>query len=260
MDVVESRYGKLIVNPLDVYIGGSLLEYGEFSEGEVALFKQLLGPDDVVCDVGANIGAHTLAFSRLAAYVHAFEPHPSHFNALCGMVALNDLKNVSCHHVGIGEKECVMSYPDFDTGHRDNFGGINLEAFNGQRPISVYPLTTPCTFLKVDVEGMELEVLKGAKDMIKECKPVLYIENDRPNKSEELIDYVKSLGYIPHWHTPALFNPENIRGKVVDIFGGVGSINMLCSPIRLEFLKVASGWPFTTQVNFGDLENRRSAG
>jgi FkbM family methyltransferase len=250
MEVVNSRYGKLIASRQDMYVGRSLFEYGEFSEGEVELFRQIVGPEAIVCDVGANIGAHTLALAKMAKHVHAFEPQPMLFNALCGMAALNYLRNVTCYQVGIGETEGVMSYCDLNFEVPNNLGSAPLDKFTGDFGVKVFPLTTPCHFLKVDVEGMELEVLKGARDMIREYKPALYIENDRPEKSDELIDYIRSLGYFPHWHCPALFNPNNFKGNKTELYPGVGSINMLCAPFRIESMEEAKDWHFVHSPPF----------
>ena len=231
MDVAETRYGKLIASRKDLYLGRSLFEYGEFSEQEVELFRTLITKEMIVCDVGANIGAHTLAFSRLAGYVHAFEPNPYLFNALAGMVALNELKNVSIFHCGIGEKLSVMATMDLLTDDINNLGAHHLEPSNGRTDVMVYPLDTKCHFLKIDVEGMELDVLKGAQKMIEECQPIIYMENDRENKADEVIRQIKSYGYTPYWHTPLIFNPDNFYKNETDVFGdNLCSINMLCVP------------------------------
>ena len=65
--VKDCRHGRLMYLLNDAYIGRSLDVYGEYSEGEIALFRQLLRPGDVAVDVGANIGALTIATRRRAA-------------------------------------------------------------------------------------------------------------------------------------------------------------------------------------------------
>ena len=74
--------GQMYYNPSDVYIGRSLELYGEFSEEEVRLFEKIVSPTDVAVDVGANIGTHTVALSRLARDVWALEPQKSVFDCL----------------------------------------------------------------------------------------------------------------------------------------------------------------------------------
>ena len=61
---IFTRYGEMIVPAMDTYIGRSLIEYGEWTNGDIALLEQIIRPGMTVVDVGANIGSHTLAFSK----------------------------------------------------------------------------------------------------------------------------------------------------------------------------------------------------
>jgi FkbM family methyltransferase len=231
MEVLNTRYGKLIAHKNDRYLGKSLFEYGEFSEGEVELFREFINKDSIVCDVGANIGAHTLVFSRLAKQVYAFEPVPLTFNALAGMVALNDLDNVTCVQGGISDIEGVMSFQSLVTNFENNFGAAQLSTFNGTNPVQVFPLNIPCDFLKIDVEGMELQVLKGAREVIQQCRPVIYVEADRQDdRTSKLVLLLTEYGYDLNWHTPPLFNPNNYKKNPINVFGDLKSLNLLCIP------------------------------
>src|SRR5262245_30640720 len=80
------RHGYMVYNIHDLYVGKSLDVYGEYSEGEIDGFRQLIRPEDWVIDVGANIGAHTLFFAKAVApngWVLAFEPLRVVFGYLC---------------------------------------------------------------------------------------------------------------------------------------------------------------------------------
>ncbi len=229
IQIVDARYGKMMVHKLDQYIGRSFIEYGEFSEGEAEVFSQMITKDHIVIDCGANIGAHTVLFGKLAKQVYAFEPQKNIFNILCGNVALNELHNVQCLNLACGDGTEVK-YRDVDMSHRNNMGAASLIDMVEGKTIPTMRLDIPCHFLKVDVEGMELHVLKGAADMIRECQPIIYLENDRPSNSKALIEFINSLGYICFWHSPALFNPNNYFKNFNNIFPKVGSINMICVP------------------------------
>ena len=78
--------------------------------------------------------------------------------------------------------------------------------------------------IKVDVEGMEGKVIAGALKTISRFKPLLYVENDRPDKSVALIEQIMGLGYTPYWHLPPIYNPDPTQEA------GVVSVNMLCVP------------------------------
>src|SRR5690606_13771278 len=56
----QCRHGPMLFNKRDLYVGRSLATYGEFSEAEIGLFRQILRPGGVVIEAGANIGAHTV--------------------------------------------------------------------------------------------------------------------------------------------------------------------------------------------------------
>lgn len=85
--LTNTRLGPMLANRNDRYVGQSILAYGEFSEGEAQMFRQLVGSGDVVIEAGANIGAHTLLLSRLVGatgLVYAYEPQRIVFQTLCG--------------------------------------------------------------------------------------------------------------------------------------------------------------------------------
>ena len=82
--------------------------------------------------------------------------------------------------------------------------------------------------IKVDVEGMEEAALRGAASTIGRFRPLLYVENDRPEKSDSLVRHIDSLGYRMYWHRPALFNGGNFAENPDNVFEGVASHNMLC--------------------------------
>lgn len=84
-----------------------------------------------------------------------------------------------------------------------------------------------CRLLKADVEGMEAAMLRGAAGLIAPHRPVLYVENDRRDRSAELIGLIRSMGYRVWWHTARLFHPGNFAVNPTDLFGGVGAVNLV---------------------------------
>jgi FkbM family methyltransferase len=233
--LVRGRHGLILYNRHDMYIGRSIECYGEFSELENNLFAQVLRPGCVVVEAGANIGAHTLVLSEAAGpegFVHAYEPQRPLFQILCGNVALNGRLNVDCHCEALGEQTGWIHVPALDYQATANFGGLPLDGSgNGARVrlLSIDSLELErCDMIKVDVEGMELHVLRGAAATIERCRPVLYVENDRVEKSPPLIEYIMSLGYTLYWHLPPLYHPGNYFGNTDNVFGRIVSSNMLC--------------------------------
>jgi len=230
----DCRHGRMIYNINDQFIGRSLDLYGEWSEGEIMLLRQLIGPTDTIVDVGANIGTHTLAFARLASggAVIAFEPQRLIFQTLCGNVALNSLTNVRAFQYAVGETQDTILVPEIDPTTPNNFGGLELGGQQSGDQVAMIRLDDlelpACRLIKIDVEGMELDVIKGAREMIERCKPVLYVENDRPHLRDELIRQIAALGYRMFWHRVMLFNPENFLEHRENVWPNVASHNMLC--------------------------------
>src|SRR5208337_419004 len=118
------RSGPMIYNKHDIYVGGSLQKYGEFSVAEQQLFASLVQPGMLVVEVGANIGAHTVSLSRSVGKegeVHAFEPQRIVFQTLCANLALNQCTNVHARQVAVGAAEGWAIEPGVDPQVRANF-------------------------------------------------------------------------------------------------------------------------------------------
>ena len=238
--LTQARYGTVLYNKHDAFVGRSFELYGEFSEGEVEVFRQLVRPGMVVLDIGANIGAHTLFFARAvgaSGVVHAFEPQRIVYQALAANVALNSLTNVHCHQAILGERQGTLLVPPIDYTQANNFGGLELGGWSTGEPVQVVRLDDlgieRCDFMKLDVEGMELDVLRGARALLRRCGPLLYVENDRPDRQAEVIREIGAQDYLMYWHPSPLFNPSNYKGNPENVFGDVVSLNMLCVPKRL---------------------------
>jgi FkbM family methyltransferase len=220
----------------DVYIGRSLNDYGEYSEPEVDLFRQFLKPGDVALDVGANIGAHTIPMAQIVGpngLVYAFEPQRIVFQILCGNIALNELGNVEALQKGAGRSSDRTRIPALDYGARNNYGGLSIGGDRGEKVeiIAIDELElSKVGLIKIDIEGMELEAVCGAKATIERCRPVLYVENDRAEKSAELVGQLLDYGYRLWWHVVPLFSNANFLANPVNAFGAVGSFNMLGLP------------------------------
>lgn len=239
--LTTTRFGRMLVNRHDVYIGRSLIVYGEYSWGEIEIFTQLIQPGHVVIEAGANIGAHTVPLSRLAGEggrVLAFEPTRLTFQLLNANIALNQCSNVVAVNAIVGDTSGHALAPDIDPEQSNNFGGLSMIGLEHGERVPVQTIDgldlARCNFIKADVEGMEMDVLKGAVDTLSKHRPLLYVENHNRESSVELIEYIQRQGYKLWWHTPSLFNPENYRGIAVDVFEGVVSSNMICIPEELK--------------------------
>jgi FkbM family methyltransferase len=232
--LVMTRHGPMLANRYDQYVGASLLKYGEFSPGESKIFQQLIPAGGVVIEAGANIGAHTVELSRLVGptgAVVAFEPQRVVFQTLCANLALNSCANVHAFQAAVGAAPGEILVPFLPPGRSNNFGGLSLlGSTRGEKvPLrTLDSLTLPgCHMMKLDVEGMEADALRGGAGLVRAHRPFLYVENDRKERAAELIALLLGWNYKLYWHLPPLFSPENFAGDTENIFGDIVSFNML---------------------------------
>jgi FkbM family methyltransferase len=254
--IVLGRHGYFLANRFDHYLGLALIMYGEYGEREWLVLAQLVAAGDTVVEVGANIGSITVPLAKAVGptgRVIAVEPQRVIHQYLCANIALNTLANVETHQVGCGAEpgEMVVPAVPYFTPGRQNFGAVALSTSGEGEPVHVLRLddimmNRGAKLIKIDVEGMEAEVLHGAAHLIASSRPVLYLENDRVEKSDALISLLWQLSYRTYWHVPLLFNPDNFFHNPEDIYGTVRSCNMLCIP--RESARVAQGFPEITSL------------
>ena len=253
LELREWRHGLVAYNRNDQYVGRSLQVYGEYSELEAQFLAAWLRPGDVVLEAGANIGPVTVPLARAVGpggRVLAYEPQRLVFQLLCCNLALNELGNVVARPHALGARPGTARVPVIPLSQAHNFGGVALSTdTEGGEQVPVEHVDDlgleACRLVKVDVEGMEAEVLEGARATIGRLRPLLYLENDRAERSRALIELVQSLGYRAFWHLPPLFNPDNFAGRADNLFGNIVSANMFCVPaesqLRLAGLAEVTG-------------------
>lgn len=170
---------------LDRYDGMGLLTGGRYEHRVMDLAKQIILPGDVVLDLGAMIGYHTLLFARLVGkegIVFAFEPAPRAFALLRKNVLENKYENVTLVRKGVSERSLTARF----RLTRSGFGGevaASKPLGASNRFIDVTTTTLddyfrdfnrPITFMKLDIEGSEYQALQGAQALL-ERNPELAI-------------------------------------------------------------------------------------
>jgi FkbM family methyltransferase len=249
----------MLYNVHDTHIGRSLDCYGEFSHDETKVFARMIRPGTTVLDVGANIGVHSLYFAEAVGangVVLAFEPQRALYQILCANIALNEIYNVRALQLGLGRENGQGFMPVLDYSRSGNFGATSIGA-DGADQIMVATIDSlgleHCHFIKIDVEGMEEEVIAGAAQTIARCRPLLYVENDRRDKSASLIRRLLELDYVLYWHSPYVFSSDNIYGNPINIFPHLISLNMICVPKEQDhelsgFRQITDplDWPLST--------------
>ncbi|MGI9592151.1 MAG: FkbM family methyltransferase [Myxococcota bacterium] len=181
---------------LDEHIGSQMYWRGAYSWSQLRVLDRLLQPDMVFADVGANQGEFTLfAAKRLPrGRVLAFEPMTEMRERLVGNLAANPFDNVLVSDRGLwsepGRRRIFRRDAPFADGSFHEGLGTLFPTAERSDAVEEIALTTLDAFLeqqgidrvdvlKVDVEGAELEVLRGAEKTLERCRPLLLLEADR---------------------------------------------------------------------------------
>ena len=188
--VLESVYGRFIVNRHCSLQAESLIKTGrphiQDELNNILAIAHHLPEGCVVVDAGANIGLVAVpiagAVRPKGGAVIAFEVQRMMYYALCGTVALNDLENLVVHNKALGSSQGTLGLGKLDYGQPQDFGLFSLvdqAAIQADR-IEVVTIDSLALsrldFLKIDVEGMEIDVLKGASNTIHAFKPWCWVE------------------------------------------------------------------------------------
>lgn len=228
---VEGRWGTVYYEGKDEYVGKSLHNYGEYNPDETEMILSLAG--GLCLDIGANFGVMTQALEYSGFECISFEPQPYVYNIL-----KKNVKN-NCLNVGLGDTPGTFKMMKIFDGERANYGGNGIIPTSLNYPtIDIEVITIDslnlCNvgFMKIDVEGFEEKVLRGAADTIRFCKPTLYIEDDRIDKRVSLREYIKYLGYSYKEHQPPLFRENNFFGLKKNVWDrNYASHNLICEPL-----------------------------
>lgn len=174
---------------------------------EYELIRELdnqLTTNSVFYDVGANVGFFTLLTSNISknGRVIAFEPFPSNLFYLKEHLSMNNVKNVEIIESALSDSSGTTNFFIHGEGH----GNITGDIYEfKEKPIKVPKNTIdelvakneipPPDFVKIDVDGGELLVLKGANNTIGEYKPTLFIETHTEELLKECCNFLKEYNY-----------------------------------------------------------------
>ena len=202
MQLCNSAYGAIHVLRNDNPRGMAICQTGKAPDhDDIMQLAALLSPGMIAVDAGANFGCFALAFAAAGALVYAFEPQPQLADLLLRSVHLGHA-DVIVYHAALGAQVGEIKMPTVDYTSEMDFGTVRLGA--GQHTVDVMTLDQlllPCLdVLKIDVEGMELEVLRGGEKTIREYHPVIFVEHHISGKPA-LETKLREFGYTQfHWN------------------------------------------------------------
>jgi FkbM family methyltransferase len=228
--LASSNHGSMIVNRFDYRmidqtngfgVGHQILETGSFDPREVKLVLDMLvlrrkhyGDGVVAIDCGANIGVHTIEWATMMTgwgSVLSIEAQERIYYALAGNIAINNCFNAVAVHGAVSSESGVMQIPTPNYFVPSSFGSLELRQRSGNeyigQPIDYQNLVNVrklaldeynlprVDLIKIDVEGMEMEVLQGAAKSIERCHPVMLIEKIKSD-GNQLRPWLEARGYL----------------------------------------------------------------
>jgi FkbM family methyltransferase len=161
-----------------------------------AEMKKYVRPGSVVIDIGGHMGTHALNLSRIvgpAGTVHVFEPQAKLFCELVINMYLNHVKNAVLHRTALGnERKWAQMAPPNPINEGNTCMGAGGEYVKMER-LDDYHFQD-VSFIKIDVEGFEMQVIEGARETICRSKPIMIVEIWH-GLNDPIVGLLRGLGY-----------------------------------------------------------------
>ena len=208
--ILQTNHGFLMkIDPSkDAGVELSLFQTGTYEKGTLYFIASCLNRGDCFIDIGANIGLMSIFASQCVGNpgkILAFEAHPETHELLLENIQLNKIENIKTFNFALGNetgKATIYDNWNVNRGgaslviHAENSTGFEVDV---KTLDEVIQNDFQPKMIKIDVEGFEFQVLKGAANTIKNCKPILIIEFSvsRENQYDpfEMIDFIESFGF-----------------------------------------------------------------
>lgn len=188
-----------------------IMNFADYEKEEIGMMKRFLGKESVVFDIGANIGWYALSLSRYVSRgkIFAFEPIRKTFSYLKQNIALNKTRNIRAYNFALSDKNGIMKFY-YDQTLSGAASLRNLQENRKKEKVKcrvwrlddiVSRFTRRIDFIKCDVEGAELFVMKGAMRTLASMKPVLFLEMLRKWSAKfeyhpnDIINLLGTIGY-----------------------------------------------------------------
>jgi len=226
-ELSPGRSGAIFHHPGSDLISTALKDYGEWAHNEIELLLGLIDSGCCVYDVGAFVGTHSVAFAERvgpSGKVFAFEPNKSSFRLLVMNTCTERRANVRSFNLAVGASNGFVKSM---TPDKSNIGLSVLQEtadeFDRDRvsmkSLDTLDLDSDPSLIKIDVEGMELDVLEGAAKIIARSRPFVYAEVNTVAKALTLLGWSREHNYRCFGCSHLAFNPDNFLLNDNNIFG-----------------------------------------
>ena len=185
--------------------------------------------DSVFLDIGANVGVYTIALADFFKTILAFEPYPTTSKILSLNIEINNVKNVTILNYGLSDKNYSANLYE---GSPNNLGASSLKRGKNSTKRHVVVLrhaasaisevtNSPIGFIKIDVEGHEIEVINGLREVISKQLPIIAFEANDKEHNQEIMEILTDIGYTKFLALDYKYSAKNLLLRVflITIFG-----------------------------------------
>jgi FkbM family methyltransferase len=193
------NFGHSILIPeCDAYIKNIIESTGEWEKNVYTAYKELLNKDSIVIEVGAHVGTHTVEMSKLSKHVYTFEIQRFLNQLLSYNLIHNECFNVTNFLEIVGNNNSLLPIEEisYDIDRVFNTGVMTVQGLNKPWGYPIlqtklddkFSFLTRCDLLKIDAEGSEVDVIKGAIKLINKTKPAVLVEFDGDKNKQEMFN------------------------------------------------------------------------
>ena len=176
--------------------------HGVYENDEIELISKKIGTRGNVIDIGANIGNHSIAFSKISKKVYSFEAHPRTFEIL--KFNTKEYSNIKIFNLGISNRKGFLF---FNKSRSTNIGGKRLSKTGSikskiNKLDNIIKLNNKIELIKIDIEGHEYEALEGMKKLLNNNKSLILLEfcEESVSKRRKIINFLKSKEYFHSYY------------------------------------------------------------
>jgi FkbM family methyltransferase len=189
---------NILIPECDAYIKKIIESTGEWEKNVYTAYKELLNKDSIVIEVGAHVGTHTVEMSKLSKHVYTFEIQRFLNQLLSYNLIHNECFNVTNFLEIVGNNNSLLPIEEisYDIDRVFNTGVMTVQGLNKPWGYPIlqtklddkFSFLTRCDLLKIDAEGSEVDVIKGAIKLINKTKPAILVEFDGDKDKQEMFN------------------------------------------------------------------------
>lgn len=173
---------------------------GSYEFDKQIVFENTITQGSLVFDLGGNVGFYTLLSSELvgpSGKVFVFEPMPRNIYYLREHLRLNHIKNVTVIEAAVSDEDGIILFDEGtnnSTGHISSNGILEVQTVSLDNLVLNRKIPVP-NYMKIDIEGAEYSALKGARSILEEAHPTIFLATHGSDMHQKCCHLLESLGY-----------------------------------------------------------------